>query len=150
MRKPIPVYIYHHQEYVARANSIKDAFHMTGVAQPTVRAILNGKCPCSRDGWVFALEELTPEEIEHMPDAWGERIPTKHMAGGGCKKEIENQSYDVDCKDEKVFQLPRNKEGRKAMLRNIIWTKLRERWLLLPNRVATLEKQCIRELIDSL
>lgn len=150
MRKPIQVYVYHHKEFVAKANSIKEAAQMADTNQTTARMILLGKCECTRDGWVFTTEELTEEELKNCPDKWEEKQHLKRINGSTCRKEVENQSYSVDCKNGLVTYIPRTKEGKKALLRQLIWTKLSDRWMIIPRPLATLEKQAFRELIEAL
>lgn len=65
-------------------------------------------------------------------------------------KEIDKQTYEVDCVKGNVTYIPRSKDERKQMLKNIVFTKLSERWMKVPANVATLERQCIKELIDNL
>jgi hypothetical protein len=149
MRKPIPVYCYHHKEFICKAPSIQDASKMTNTSSPMIQRVLRGKLEVTRDGWVFTKEELTSEEMEHMPDSYLDKFRVKRDSTG-CKKEVENQSYEVACKDGKVFDMPNSREARKAMLRHIITLKMRERWSLLPASIATMERHLIRELIDSL
>ena len=150
MRKPIQVYVYHHKEFIAKANSIKEAAQMADTNQTTVRMILLGKCDCTRDGWVFTEEELTEEELKNCPDKWEEKQHLKRINGSTCRKEVENQSYSVDCKDGRVTFIPRSKEAKKALLRQIVFLKLHDRWMLIPEKVATLERQTISELIAAL
>lgn len=65
-------------------------------------------------------------------------------------KEIGKQAYEVDCKKGNVTYIPRNKEEKKQLLRQIVFLKLRDRWMKIPEKLATLERQTIRELIDSI
>ena len=51
---------------------------------------------------------------------------------------------------ETMTYIPRSKEARKAQLKQMIWSKLSERWMKLPKALATLEKQAFREIIESL
>lgn len=65
-------------------------------------------------------------------------------------KNVDRQNYEVDCKKGNVTYIPRNKAEKKQLLRNLVFLKLHERWMKVPSSIATLERQTIRELIDSL
>lgn len=149
-KKGIPVYVYHHKEFVAKADTIKEAAQMADTNSTTARMILLGKCDCTRDGWVFTNEPLTDEELKECPDRHEEKHHLKRINGSTCRKEVEQQSYSVDCKEGMVTYIPRSKEARKAQLRQMIWSKLSDRWMIIPKAVATLEKQAFREIIESL
>lgn len=149
MRQTRPVYCYHHKEFVTKVDTIKEAAAVGDTNSSTARMILNGKCECTRDGWVFTYEELTPEEMEHMPDKWEEKQHLKRI-GRACRKEVEAQEYEVDCKTGNVFHIPRSRNETKALLRKLIFTKMRDRWMTIPRHIATFEKQAFRELIEAL
>lgn len=149
MKKPIPVYCYQHKEFVTKAPSLQGAAILADTSVTSVRKIINQDIDCTRDGWVFSLEELTPEEMEHMPDSHQEKQKLTRV-GKQCRKDVENQSYEVSCNDGKVLFLPAARKDRITLLRKFIYTKLHDRWMLIPHRVATLEKQMARELLDSL
>lgn len=149
MRETRPVYCYHHKEFITKVDTIKEAAAVGDTNPTTARMILVGKCECTRDGWVFTYEELTPEEMEHMPDRNEEKQHLKRI-GRACRKEVEQQEYEVDCKKGNVTYIPRSKKETKALLRKLIFTKMRDRWMIIPRHVATLEKQAFRELIDAL
>lgn len=150
MRIPKPTYCYHHKEFVRVTSSAQEAAALADTSVTTVRKIINGDIPCTRDGWVFSDDELTEEEMKHMPDSNQEKIPLKRINGKTCRKEVRNQHYEVDCKKGNVTHIPRSKEEKKRMLRTIVFLKLHERWMLIPEHIATLERQTISELIAAL
>ena len=150
MREPRQTWCYQHKEFIKKANSVQEAAAIADTSVTTVRKIINQDIPCTRDGWVFSFEELTPEEMEHMPDSWKEKVQLKRINKRDCRKEVRNQEYEVDCKKGNVCHIPRNKTEKKQLLRQMVFLKLRDRWMLIPEYVATLERQCISELIDSL
>lgn len=65
-------------------------------------------------------------------------------------KTIGKQTYDVDCKTKLVTYQSRSKSEKKFMLKQMIDLKLQDRWMKIPSYVATLERQCFKELIDSI
>lgn len=150
MRKPKQTWCYQHKEFVKKTASAQEAAALADTSVTTVRKIINGDIPCTRDGWVFSEDELTQEEMKHMPDSWKEKVPLKRINGKSCRKEVRNQHYEVDCKNGSVIYIPRSKEEKKQMLRQIVFLKLHDRWMLIPEKVATLERQTISELIAAL
>ena len=150
MRIPKATYCYQHKEFVKKTASAQEAAALADTSVTTVRKIINGDLPSTRDGWVFTDEPLTPEEMKHMPDSWKEKIPLKRINKKTCRKEVRNQEYEVSCSDGLVTHIPRSKEERKQLLRAIVYTKLETRWKLIPETISTLERQTISELINSL
>lgn len=65
-------------------------------------------------------------------------------------KEVGNQEYEVNFKNGYVGFIPAAKDDKKKLLKQIINTKLNTRWMTISAKLATLERQVITELIDSL
>lgn len=149
MKHSREVWIYQHKQYIGKAHSVQEAAAMADTSSTTVNKIIKGTLGCTRDGYIFTDEPLTDEELEHAPDSNIDKPGLKRI-GKKCIKEVRNQEYDVDCKNGLVGFIPAKKEERRAMLRKMVYLKLRDRWFLLPEKVATLERQVISELIDSL
>lgn len=143
-------YVYHHREYIGEGDSYKTAAAMANTSVTTVRNILNGKAKCTVDGWTFTNKLLSNEEIEQLADSNKEKPKLTRVNGKSCRKEIENQLYEVECRNGHVGYIPRSIEQRKALLRKILANALKERWLILPKYAKTLEKTLISELIDSI
>lgn len=70
--------------------------------------------------------------------------------GNKIVREVGNQDYEVSFKDGYVGFIPRSKEDRKKLLKQIINTKLHTRWMIISADLAALERHLITELIDSL
>ena len=149
MRQSREVYCYQHRKFIKKTPSSKGAANLANTSVTTVNKVISGKLDCTSDGWIFALEPLTDEELEHAPDSYKEK-PNLTRVGKNCYKQVKNQMYDVSCKTGLVTHIPRNREERLKMLRQFITAKLRTRWMLIPEKVATLEQQMLTELIDSL
>lgn len=64
-------------------------------------------------------------------------------------RQIDNQVYDVP-NDQPITDIPRSHEAKKQRLQTLVFHLLHKRWEQLPKARATLEKQGIRELIQSL
>jgi len=71
------------------------------------------------------------------------------MKGSNQYTEIDNQLYAVP-KGKAITFIPAAKEDKKQRLKAIVFNLLRKRWYELPKERATLERTCIKELIDSL
>ena len=151
MRQNREVYCYQHKEFITKTPSTKEAANIANTSVTTVNKIINGTLEVTADGWVFATEPLTPEEMEHMPDSNKTyNKPDLTRVGKNCYKKRKKQMYEVPCKTGLVTHIPRTKEERIQMLKQFIAVKLRTRWLTIPEKVATLERQMVEELIDSL
>lgn len=59
-----------------------------------------------------------------------------------------NQAFDVG--DSTLTFIPRNREGRLKQLRKLVLHLLEERWQRIPQKVAVIERQAIKELFNSL
>ena len=149
MRLNREVYCYHHKEFITKTPSTKGAANLANTSTTSVNKVINGKMDCTSDGWIFTLEPLTDEELEHAPDSYRDK-PDLTRVGKNCYKAVKKQLYDVPCKTGLVTHIPRTREERLKMLKQFITAKLRTRWMLIPEKVATLEQQMLTELIESL
>lgn len=151
MRLNREVYCYQHRQFIIKTPSVKGAANIANTSTTTVNKIIKGTLEVTADGWVFTTEPLSPDEMEHMPDS--NKIyskPNLTRIGKNCYKQVKKQMYDVPCKTGLVTHIPRTREERLKMLKQFITTKLRTRWMLIPEKVATLEQQMLTELLDSL
>lgn len=151
-RKSIPIYIYKNQEFLCKASTIAEAAEKTSVTTTQVRNILYhiGKQPCTRQGFAYSLKPLTDEELEQLPCIDTEQKGYTRVDGRSCKKIVETQEYEVNCNDGKVTYQSAKKQERIDNFKRFLFTKFRERWLLIPQAEAVLERQFIREFLDSI
>lgn len=151
-RKPIQVYIYKNQELWCKASSIAEAAEKTSVTPAQVRNILYhiGKQPCTRQGFAYSLKPLTEEEREQLSCMDTDPKGYTRVDGRSCKKIVETQEYEVNCNDGKVTYQAAKKQERIDNFKQFLFTKFRERWLLIPQAEAVLERQFIREFLDSI
>lgn len=153
MKKPIQIWIYHNQEFIGKYSSMKEAAERAGVPPHTVFNIAHQKTksPCTRQGFHFSLKQLTEKEIEQLPimDTVKKTGYTR-VDGRACKQLVEDAVYEVPCKNPQVCYLGRSKQERLDNFKTFLFTKFRERWLIIDKRVATLERQFIREMLKSL
>ena len=151
-RKPIQVYIYKNQELWCKASSIAEAAEKTSVTPAQVRNILYhiGKQPCTRQGFSYATKPLTENEIEQLPCMDTDKKGYKRIDGKSCRQIVEEQEYEVACKDGKVTYQASKKQERIDNFKQFLFNSFRERWMLIPKKQATLEKTFIREFLDSI
>lgn len=77
--------------------------------------------------------------------------PDYVKVGRKFMREIDDQLYEVNpMQGGKITYLPGRREDRVKLLKKLISIKLQDRWMKLPKKFATLERQAIMELIDSL
>lgn len=152
MKKRTPIWVYRNQEFIGRYDSATEAAKRAGVTTCTVFNIAHGrvKMACTRMGFHFSLRQLTDEEMEQLPvmDTVQNQGYTR-VDGRACKQLVEDAVYEVPCKDPKVCHLARSRQQRLEDFKMFLFTKFRERWLIIDKRVATLERQYIREMLKS-
>ena len=151
-RKPIPIYIYKNQELWCKAASIAEAAEITSVTPPQVRNILYhiGKQTCTRQGFSYYTKPLKEDELEQLPCIDTEQKGYTRIDGKSCRQIVEAQEYEVACKDGKVTYQASKKQERIDNFKQFLFNSLRERWMLIPKKQATLEKTFIREFLDSI
>ena len=151
-RKPIPIYIYKNKELWCKAASIAEAAEITSVTPPQVRNILYhiGKQTCTRQGFSYSTKPLKEDELEQLPCIDTEQKGYKRIDGKRCRQIVDEQEYEVACKDGKVTYQASKKQERIDNFKQFLFTKFRERWLLIPQAEAVLERQFIREFLDSI
>ena len=151
-RKPIPIYIYKNQELWCKAASIAEAAEKTSVTPPQVRNILYhlGKQTCTRQGFSYSTKPLIEDEIEQLPCIDTEQKGYTKVDGKRCRQIVEEQEYEVACKDGKVTYQASKKQERIDNFKQFLFNNFRERWMLIPKKQATLEKTFIREFLESI
>lgn len=148
MKPKIPCYVYKDGEFVKKCSCIKEAAMLTNNNPSSVGRILDGKQEMTRNGYVFSLDELTQEEMEHMPRK--EKIERPTRFNNNCKEFLMGQEFEVDCDDRDLFYLERSKEARKMQLKQYIYTRLRYHFLTIPKKRAALERRFINDILESL
>ena len=151
-RKPIQVYIYKNREFCCKAESIAEAADITSVTPTQVRNILYhiGKQPCTRQGFAYSTKPLTDDEIEQLPCIDTEQKGYTKVDGKSCRQIVDEQEYEVNCKDGKVTYQASKKQERIDNFKQFLFTSLKERWMLINKSQATLERTFIREFLDSI
>lgn len=150
MRRKTTVYCYQHKELIDTANSIREAARLAGVSDYLVQTILDNQTRCTKQGWFFSLKKL--EDTTKCPDKEEETNSYNLQRFGEKKlaKVIGKQVYEVQHQNGFVTDIPRKREDKKERLKQIIAVLCKDRWMKIsPSRVA-LERQGLKELIDSL
>lgn len=151
-RKSIEVYIYKNKELCCKASSITEAADKTSATPAQVRNILYhlGKQPCTRQGFAYSTKPLTDDEIEKLPCMDTDQKGYTRIDGKSCRQIVDEQEYEVSGADGNVTYQAANKKERIDNFKQFLFTSLKERWMLIPKRQATLEKTFIREFLDSI
>lgn len=69
---------------------------------------------------------------------------------GILQRKIDKQIYEVDCKHNNIFDLPRGRIDRLQVLKTYVMKECKKAWALLPREIATLKREYLLELVDSL
>lgn len=141
MRKPKECYVYRDGEFVGKFDSQLHAAEATNTNVSVVGMIARGERKIAKNGYHFSNKELTKEEMANLPIA-------------GEKKEETRQRirFNNQCKEfeDREFFFERSKEGKKAQLKQYIYSKLKFHFLTIPKKQAILEKRFVDTLIDEI
>lgn len=149
MRKKTTVYCYQHKELIDTANSINEAAKLSNLSSYLVKTILNDQTKCSKQGWFFSLEEI--EDVDKIPDKKEEKTNSlQRVNDNKLAKVIGKQVYEVQHQNGFVKDIPRSHEGRKLRLKQLVAALCKDRWMKISSSRVALERQGLKELIDSL
>lgn len=148
MKKKTTIFCYQHKEFIEVASSVNKAAKLSNLSTYLVNTILNDQTKCSKQGWFFSLKKL--ENLEDCPDKEEKEDNLQRVKDNKLAKVIGKQVYEVQHNKGLVTDIPRSHEGKKLRLKQIIAVLCKDRWMRIsPSRVA-LERQGLKELIDSL
>lgn len=140
MRKPKECFVYKNGEFIEKYESQAYAAEATGVSPCVIGRITRGDAISTKDGYHFSNKELTQEEMDALPRAGEKKEETKQRV-----------RFNNQCKDEdREFFFERSKEGKKAQLKQYIYSKLKFHFLTIPKERAILEKRFICTLINEI
>lgn len=141
MKRPKETFVYKNGEFVGRYDCQSYAAEATGVSPCVIGRITRGDAISTKDGYHFSNKELTKEKMANLPIA-------------GEKKEETRQrvKFNKQCKEfeDREFFFERSKEGKKAQLKQYIYSKLKFHFLTIPKKQAILEKRFIDTLINEI
>ena len=149
MKKLLETYLYKNQDFIGKYRSLCEAAQVAQINPSTARKIAVGEQPCTRNGYVFSFHKLTEEEQDKLPIRESRKRIIREEPSG-CHSVVEQFEYEVPCDNPTVCALPRNRRDRIVQLKMFIYAKLRDRWRIIPKRQAALEKQYVREILESL
>lgn len=154
MKEPQHIYAYKDNEFYDEFISIALASRTLIIPQDTIRRILRGerKRPHKKGYW-FSYTPLTQEEIDKIPIPpikKTQKQKIKQHNDNTCTMRVDDQIYKIDCQNPTVTYIPKTREEKINALKKLLNKILQDRWLIIPKYLATLEKQHIRELLDSL
>ena len=115
MSKPkVQVHVYRNREYIGKYQSIVEAGQRAGITPATVRQILLGNQECTRQGYYFAYDKLSDEEVDELPirDTMPSKEGMVRHDGRSCRKLVEESVYEVDCANPQVFYQPRSRKEK--------------------------------------
>lgn len=147
MRKPKECYVYRDGEFVGKFDSQLHAAEATNTNVSVVGMIARGERKIAKNGYYFSNRELTKDEIQALPLPKEKQEETKERVrfNNRCKEYIENQEFE-----DREFFFERSKEGKKAQLKQYIYSKLKFHFLTIPKKQAILEKRFVDTLIDEI
>ena len=150
-KKPINVYVYQNREFLTKTNSMQEAAHLTNVSMTQVRNILLGLTTkkTTKNGFSYHFNKLTEDELEQLDV---KDITKTYLKSNGksCRQVVDKLEFEVNCNDGNVFYISPNREKRIEEFKTFLFSKLYDRWLIIPKNLATLEKLYIREFLKSL
>ena len=141
MRKPKECYIYRDGEFVGKFDSQLHAAEATNTNVSVVGMIARGERKIAKNGYYFSNKELTKEEMANLPISREKKEETRQRI-----------RFNNQCKEfeDREFFFERSKEGKKAQLKQYIYSKLKFHFLTIPKKQAILEKRFIDTLIDEI
>ena len=132
------IYIYHNQNLLEIADSLKDAADKTGLQPTTVYGNIKNK-KTTRNGYFFTHQELTDEQIQNL-----------EIKRNECIKEIGTQEFEITSSENRVFHFKSKKKDKIEDFKTFLLNKFRKRWMTIPKQVATLEKEYIIEFLKEM
>jgi len=147
MKQKRKTYAYLNQEFKFVADSATEAAKKASVATAVVFQILSKQRPCTKQGWHFSDHRLTDEERYNLP-VKDIHHQAKVKDARGCYNEQEDCKYEVNCQDMRVFAFPRSREEKIEEFKTFLFTRFRDRWMIIDKRVAQLERCYIREALE--
>lgn len=150
----VQVWLYTEDGVELHCDSITSAAKETKDNVVTARNCLHNNRISIR-GYLYSKVKLTPQEVLERFEQHQEKHPkkdtkTKERFNDNCKERIGSQEFAVNCSNRQITYVPRNRQSRVNLLKKLIWTKLEPHWMIIPTKVANIEKRAFTELLESL
>lgn len=149
MGKKTTIFCYQHKEFIEVASSVNKAAKLSNLSTYLVNTILNDQTKCSKQGWFFSFEKI--EDVNKIPDKKEEKTNTlQRVNDNKLAKVVGKQVYEVQHNNGLVTDIPRSHEERKLRLKQLVAALCKDRWMKISQSRVALERQGLKELIDSL
>lgn len=161
MGKPkITVYAYTEDGVATKFKSLADAVYALKCGMPTIKKYAASNAIIK--DYLLAYEPLQPQYVQekfeehekHIAEEAERKLEKakqkKQRSNSECKEILGIQEFSVNCSDRQVTYIPRSRQERIKLLKNLIWATLSDRWYQIPQKIATLEKRAFEELLSSL
>lgn len=150
----VKVWAYSEDGMAKQFDSITEAALQLSENPVTLRkAAIDGRI--TKKGYLYSFSKLLPSEVQKKFDVKEEKIRNQkknqlQRENSDCKEFIGSQEFTVDCFNRQITYIPRTKKGKINLLKKLIWTKLEYHWMIIPTKIANIEKRAFQELLDSL
>ena len=143
MKTKCKTFIYRYGEFVAEKPSAVEAAQYANVTPMVVKNIVSTKQKVTRKGWTFSYKPLSLDAKRQLQKE--EKI---EKARNGCTKDIGNSTFEVDCKDGRVFDIPRSDQAKKDAIMALYLADLR--YCRYDSKIAMMKRAYMKELLNSL
>ena len=152
MKTKCKTYIYKNGEFVTEKPSAVEAAQYADVSPMLVKNIVGTKQKVTRKGWTFSYKPLSLDELEEIKRICAKRELAKQekieKTRKGCAKDIGNSTFEVDCKDGRVFDIPKSDQAKKDAIMALYMTDLR--YCRYESKIALMKRAYMKELLNSL
>lgn len=152
MKTKCKTYIYKNGEFVTEKPSAVEAAQYANVTPMVVKNIVSTSQKVTRKGWTFSYKPLSLDELEEIKRICAKKELAKEekieKARNGCTKELGDSTFEVDCKDGRVFDIPRSDQGKKDAIMALYMTDLK--YCRYDSKIAMMKRAYMRELLNSL
>lgn len=123
MKEKQPTFVYHYNNYIGQFKTITAAAKTTHVNYSNIRRILNGEQDKTKNGYTFFNHKLTKKEEENLP---------------------------IEDENDNLFYFNPKKEEKINKFKIFIYKKLNPIWFNQPKLQTKMEKQYIKEFLESI
>lgn len=152
MKTKCKTYIYKNGEFVAEKPSAVEAAQYANVSPMVVKNIVSTNQKVTRKGWTFSYKPLSLDKLEEIKRICAKRELAKEekieKARNGCTKELGDSIFEVDCKDGRIFDIPRSDQAKKDAIMALYMADLR--YCRYESKIAMMKRAYMKELLNSL
>lgn len=152
MKTKCKTYIYKNGEFVTEKPSATEAAQYANVTPMVVKNIVSTSQKVTKKGWTFSYKPLSLEELEEIKQICAKRELAKQekveKVRNGCTKELGDSIFEVDCKDGRIFDIPRSDQAKKDAIMALYLADLR--YCRYESKIAMMKRAYMKELLNSL